>query len=57
MGRSSGLTRALARQLGNPSGPGGLLVVSRLNRRNRPMVRTAVEASGAAPGEDVADLG
>jgi arsenite methyltransferase len=49
--------RYLAAQLRKPSGLAGLLVARRLNRNNREMVRAAVEASGAAPGARVADVG
>ena len=49
--------RLLAAQLRQPSGPLGLLVARRLNRNNRDMVRAAVEASGAAQGQRVADVG
>ena len=49
--------RSLAAQLRHPSGPAGLLVARRLNRNNREMVLAAVEASGAVPGEQVADVG
>jgi len=49
--------RTLAAQLRLPSGPAGLLVARRLNRNNREMVQAAVEASGAAPGEHVGDVG
>ena len=49
--------RSLAAQLRLPSGPAGLLVARRLNRNNREMVLAAVEASGAVPGERVADVG
>ena len=49
--------RSLAAQLRLPSGPAGLLVARRLNRNNREMVLAAVEATGAVPGERVADVG
>lgn len=47
----------LAGQLGKPTGWRGRLVGNGLNRRNRPMVATAVDALGLRPGAAAADLG
>ncbi len=47
----------LARQLGGPTGLRGRLVGRMLNRGNRATVSAAVEATGAAPGDTVADIG
>jgi ubiquinone/menaquinone biosynthesis C-methylase UbiE len=57
MKRPQRFTRALARQLGRPSGPGGWLVARRLNRNNREMVLAAVDACRPTPGARVADVG
>ena len=51
------LHRALARQLGSPSGLAGVYVARRLNRNNRTMVWAAVEAGRVAAGCRVADIG
>lgn len=47
----------MARQLGRPTGLGGLAVARRLNRNNADMVSTAVERCALPPGAHVADIG
>ena len=49
--------RAVARQLGSPSGLAGVYIARRLNRNNRTMVRAAAEAVGVAGGDRAADIG
>ncbi|HZA73081.1 MAG TPA: methyltransferase domain-containing protein [Propionibacteriaceae bacterium] len=51
------LHRALARQLGSPSGLAGVYIARRLNRNNRTMVLAAAEAGGVAAGYRAADIG
>jgi len=51
------MLRALAEQLGHPSGWRGRLVGRMLNRRNRGIIRAAVNALEAAPGSRLADVG
>ncbi|UUZ58658.1 methyltransferase domain-containing protein [Nocardioides sp. B-3] len=57
MGVRDRLSAGLARQLGHPSGLHGKVVARGLNKGNGTVVREAVAASGAAPGQTVADLG
>ena len=47
--------RGLARQLGHPAGLRGRVVARSLHKGNR--VLAAVEATGALPGQQVADIG
>ena len=49
--------RALARQLGGPSGPFGHLVARMLNKGNAAAITAAVDALQLAGGETVADIG
>jgi arsenite methyltransferase len=49
--------KALAAQLGHPSGWRGRMVGRMLNRRNRGIIRAAVNALEAAPGARLADVG
>jgi arsenite methyltransferase len=51
------LRRHLASQLGNPRGPLGQVVAARLNRSNRALVSTAVDALGDLGGATAADVG
>lgn len=51
------LQRRLARQLGNPSGFLGNLVVGKLNERNHKAIAGAVAALELEGGETVADIG
>lgn len=48
---------ALAGQLRHPRGVAGRAIGSMLNRANRAAVTAAVDATAAAPGQTVADLG
>jgi len=48
---------ALARQLGEPTGPAGRVVGRLLNRGNRSLVVAAVAATGCGPAAQVADIG
>lgn len=49
--------RGLARQLGGPSGPLGLLVARQLNKGNRATIAAAVDALELTGNEVVADIG
>ena len=49
--------RGLARQLGHPAGLRGRVVARSLNKGNLAPVLAAVEATGALPGQQVADIG
>ncbi|MEB0307138.1 hypothetical protein QN345_17720, partial [Cryobacterium sp. 10I1] len=51
------LLKALAAQLGHPSGWRGRLVGRMLNRRNRGIIRAAVDALEATPDARLADVG
>lgn len=51
------LLKALARQLGAPTGILGGVVARILNKGNAPTITAAVEALGLAGGESVADVG
>jgi len=53
----SPVLKALAAQLGNPSGWRGRAVGRMLNRRNRGIIRAAVNALEATPGARLADVG
>lgn len=47
----------MARQLGRPDGVRGLVVGAMLNRANRSVIASAVQALAPHPGDTVADLG
>jgi len=57
MGLRTRYDRLLARHLRRPEGPLGRLVAGRLDRRNRALIDSAIEALELEPGSVVADIG
>jgi len=57
MGIRSALVGTLSRQLGNPSGPLGVLIANGLNRGNGPTISAAVDQLDPQRTEVVADVG
>lgn len=57
MGIRARLLATLSQQLGNPSGPLGVLVANGLNKGNGATIRSAVDQLDPKAGEVVADIG